>query len=199
MKNFLTTFKNLSNLINSINIIKFNSLKTIKLPIYIFIVLIMSSCSNLDSDLFNKSNSKSQPAPQLTKKTPKPYDKELLELVNKERAKKSLSPLTLNKSLNKLATLKANDMAQNKYFDHNSKKLGTPFQMMKKEKIKYRTAGENIARGQKNPEEVMVSWMNSKGHRANILNPKFQEMGIGLDEYGFYNWSQLFIGNKINK
>ena len=61
--------------------------------------------------------------------------------------------------------------------------------------IRYYNAGENIAWGQQSPEEVMQAWMNSEGHRANILNPKFTKLGIGhtTDAAGRQYWSQLFI------
>ncbi len=119
----------------------------------------------------------------------------ILKLVNEERQKKGVAPLKLNKTLNDTTLKKSNDMAVNKYFSHNSKKLGTPFDLMKKNGVKYRIAGENIAMGQKNPREVMKSWMNSKGHRENILNSKFTEMGISRDSYNKNIWTQHFIGN----
>ena len=64
-------------------------------------------------------------------------------------------------------------MINKNYFDHTSPTYGSPFDMMKKFGISYRTAGENIAKGQRTPQEVMNSWMNSSGHRANILNSSF--------------------------
>ncbi|MGL4687618.1 MAG: CAP domain-containing protein [Fusobacteriaceae bacterium] len=119
----------------------------------------------------------------------------ILALINKERTNAGVHPLALNKNLNKLATIKSNDMSTNNYFSHNSQNLGSPFNMIKKNKIKYLTAGENIAKGQKTSEEVVNSWMSSHGHRKNILNPKFHEMGISRDSYNKNIWTQLFIGN----
>ena len=74
--------------------------------------------------------------------------------------------------------------------------LGNPFEMIKNNGVSYRTAGENIAKGQKTPEEVMNAWMNSPGHRANILNPDFTKLGLGVakDSNGTLYWSQMFIG-----
>ena len=82
------------------------------------------------------------------------------------------------------------------YFDHTSPTYGSPFDMMKKFNISYNTAGENIAMGQKTPSEVMNSWMNSSGHRANILNSTYTELGVGIqkDSNGTIYWTQMFIG-----
>jgi len=98
--------------------------------------------------------------------------------------------------LTAIANEKARDMAENNYFSHTSPTYGSPFQMLQQYGIRYRTAGENIAAGQKTPEEVMNSWMNSSGHRANILNPAYTEIGIGYfagGSYGSY-WTELFTG-----
>ncbi|WP_455541844.1 CAP domain-containing protein [Intestinibacter sp.] len=121
---------------------------------------------------------------------------EVLNLVNKERVAKGLKPLTLNKELSKVATIKSKDMIDNNYFDHTSPTYGSPFDMMKAFNISYKTAGENIAMGQKTPSEVMNAWMNSSGHRANILNANFTELGVGIykDAKGSIYWTQMFIG-----
>lgn len=118
----------------------------------------------------------------------------VLELVNKERAKFGLTALLINPQLNELAQIRSNDMYENKYFSHNSPVYGTPFDLIRSYNIKYMTAGENIAKGQKTPEKVVKSWMNSEGHRKNILNPKFEEMGISRDSYDENIWTQIFIG-----
>ena len=80
----------------------------------------------------------------------------------------------------------------NNYFAHESPSLGTPFEMMKSFGISYKSAGENIARGQKSPKEVVDGWMNSSGHRANILNKSYTHIGVGYVENGRY-WTQMFI------
>lgn len=120
---------------------------------------------------------------------------QVVNLVNAERAKAGLAPLKANTSLSNVAKVKAEDMRDNKYFSHTSPKYGSPFDMMKSFGIKYSTAGENIAAGQKNPEEVMKGWMNSPGHRANILSSNFTEIGVGLAKGGSYGtyWVQMFI------
>ncbi|MFT8322344.1 MAG: CAP domain-containing protein [Bacillus sp. (in: firmicutes)] len=121
------------------------------------------------------------------------YEKQVVELTNKERAKNGLAALQLDTELSKVARAKSQDMSTNKYFDHNSPTYGSPFDMMKKFGISYKSAGENIAQGQKTPEEVVQAWMNSEGHRANILSNKFTHIGVGYVENGNY-WTQQFIG-----
>ena len=121
---------------------------------------------------------------------------EVLNLVNKERKANGLKPLTLNKELSNVANIKSRDMIEKGYFDHTSPTYGSPFDMMKKFNISYNTAGENIAMGQKTPSEVMNSWMNSSGHRANILNSTYTELGVGIqkDSNATIYWTQMFIG-----
>lgn len=121
---------------------------------------------------------------------------QVLQLVNKERSKQGLKSLTLSKELTSIANTKAKDMAVNRYFDHRSPTYGTPFEMLQKFGVKYKSAGENIAAGQKTPAQVMESWMNSSGHRANILNKSYTELGVGFYQGGSYDtyWVQLFVG-----
>lgn len=121
------------------------------------------------------------------------FEKEVVELTNKERAKNGLKALTLDNELSKVAKVKSRDMSTNNYFDHTSPTYGSPFDMMKQFGITYKAAGENIAKGQKTPEEVVNAWMNSEGHRANILSDKFTHIGVGYVENGNY-WTQQFIG-----
>lgn len=121
---------------------------------------------------------------------------EVLKLVNAERSKQGLKALTLSSTLTSVANVKAKDMAVHKYFSHNSPTYGTPFEMLQKFGVKYKTAGENIAGGQKTPAQVMQTWMNSSGHKANILSSKYTELGVGYyagGSYGTY-WVQLFVG-----
>lgn len=121
---------------------------------------------------------------------------DVLQLVNKERAKQGLKSLTLSTNLTSIANTKAKDMAVNKYFSHTSPTYGSPFQMLQHFGVSYRSAGENIAAGQRTPQEVMTAWMNSSGHRANILNSSYTELGVGYYKGGSYGteWVQLFIG-----
>ena len=87
-------------------------------------------------------------------------------------------------------------MAVNRYFSHQSPTYGSPFDMLKKFGVSYRSAGENIAAGQRTPQEVMNAWMNSSGHRANILNKNYTELGVGYYKGGSYGhyWVQTFVG-----
>lgn len=117
--------------------------------------------------------------------------KQIVDLVNKERAAAGLSPVSALDSLNKVAAAKATDMRTNNYFSHTSPTYGSPFDMMATFGITYRAAGENIAMGQKSPQEVMTAWMNSEGHRANILSANFNYIGVGYDNN---YWVQEFIG-----
>ncbi len=124
------------------------------------------------------------------------FQNQVVQLVNQERAANGLKALTVNSSLTKTATLKSQDMAKLNYFDHQSPTYGSPFDMMKQYGISYRAAGENIAMGQTSPQQVMQGWMNSPGHRANILNASFTQIGVGIarNAQGRYYWTQQFIG-----
>ncbi|MGG2482284.1 CAP domain-containing protein [Brevibacillus borstelensis] len=119
------------------------------------------------------------------------FAREVANLVNQERAKAGLAPLAYDAALEKVALAKAADMDQNNYFDHNSPTYGSPFDMMKRFGVSYMTAGENIAMGQRSAEEVMQQWMNSDGHRKNIMNPNFTKIGVGYQN-GY--WVQEFTG-----
>lgn len=121
------------------------------------------------------------------------YENKVLELVNVERAKQGLKALQMDESVRKVARLKSEDMRKNNYFDHTSPTYGSPFDMLKKFGISYSSAGENIAQGYRTPEQVVTGWMNSPGHRANILNASFTHLGVGYDSNGHY-WTQMFIG-----
>jgi uncharacterized YkwD family protein len=122
------------------------------------------------------------------------FEQKVVDLVNQEREKQGLKPLTLNKKLSDVARTKSKDMVDKGYFDHNSPTYGSPFDMMKQFGIEYTTAGENIAKGQQSPEDVMNAWMNSDGHRKNILNPDFTEIGVGYVKGDTTYWTQQFIG-----
>ena len=122
-----------------------------------------------------------------------PQEAAVVELVNQQRAAYGLQPLTISAELCKKARMKSQDMAQNRYFDHNSPTYGSPFDMMRSLGISYRSAGENIAMGYATAQAVMQGWMNSEGHRANILSANFTTIGVGYVANGNY-WTQWFIG-----
>ena len=121
------------------------------------------------------------------------FEHEVIRLVNEQRAKNGLKALTANWELSRVARYKSQDMVDNRYFSHTSPSYGTPFQMIKAFGLTYRTAGENIAYGQRTPQAVVNAWMNSSGHRANILNASYTQIGVGYVSSGHY-WTQMFIG-----
>ena len=128
-----------------------------------------------------------------TSSTVTSYEQEVIRLVNEIRVQNGLGRLTYDWELGRVARYKSQDMRDNRYFSHTSPVYGTPFQMIRSFGITYRTAGENIARGQASPQAVVNAWMNSSGHRANILNASFTQIGVGYVADGHY-WTQMFIG-----
>ena len=113
--------------------------------------------------------------------------------MNEIRQQNGLKPLTENWELSRVARYKSQDMLDNRYFSHTSPTYGSPFQMIKAFGLSYRTAGENIAKGYASPQAVVNGWMNSSGHRANILNVSYTQIGIGYVAQGNY-WTQMFVG-----
>ena len=124
------------------------------------------------------------------------YARRVLELVNAERAKQGLSPLQWHDGLANIAYAHSKDMHDRQFFSHNNPDGQTPFDRIKAYGLSYRRAAENIAAGQKTPEEVMQGWMNSSGHRANILDPNLTSLGVGYYKgsvgYQTY-WTQVFM------
>ncbi|MCA0987666.1 CAP domain-containing protein [Guptibacillus algicola] len=121
------------------------------------------------------------------------FEQEVVNLTNAEREKAGLPALKVDTELSKVAEAKSEDMKANNYFAHNSPTYGSPFEMMDQFGVEYRTAGENIAKGQQTPEAVVNAWMNSEGHRKNIMNESFTHIGVGHVEEGNI-WTQQFIG-----
>lgn len=121
------------------------------------------------------------------------FENEVIRLVNEIRVKNGLNTFTADWELSRVARYKSQDMKDNNYFSHTSPVYGSPFNMMKNFGISYKTAAENIAKGQKSPQAVVNAWMNSSGHRANILNASFKKIGVGYVASGNY-WTQMFIG-----
>ncbi|WP_337099299.1 CAP domain-containing protein [Paenibacillus sp. YIM B09110] len=119
------------------------------------------------------------------------FEQEVLKLVNAQRQSAGLGALSMDAKLANMAMVKAKDMFDNNYFDHNSPTYGSPFDMMRQFGITYQYAGENIAKGQPTPQQVMNDWMNSPGHRANILKSSFTKIGVA---YYKGEWVQEFIG-----
>lgn len=117
---------------------------------------------------------------------------QVVALVNKERAAAGLNPLTINESAMSAALVRAKEIRQS--FSHTRPNGSSFSTALKEQGVSYRGSGENIAYGQRSPEEVMKAWMNSSGHRANILNEKYTSIGVGCyEQNGTLYWAQLFI------
>ena len=140
----------------------------------------------------NKPGSNNSDSNTSGQQTQEAYIKQVVELVNQEREKSGLNALSVNNKAANAAAVRAKEIVSS--FSH-TRPDGTSFaSALKDQNISYRYAGENIAWGQKTPEEVVNAWMNSKGHRENILNSRFTSIGVGLYEHnGTYYWCQLFI------
>lgn len=121
------------------------------------------------------------------------YVKQVVELVNKERNKNGLASLTMDSELNRAAAVRAKETAQS--FSHTRPNGSSCFTALDEIGYSYSSAGENIAMGQSSPSEVVNAWMNSEGHRANILNSSFTKIGVGCHSNGStLYWSQFFAG-----
>ena len=122
-------------------------------------------------------------------------EKEILELINNERANNGLNPLQIDDDLQNIVRIKAQDMVDNDYFAHESPTYGSPFEMMKSNQITYRTAGENIA-GNSDNKKAVEAWMNSESHKNNILNNSYNYTGIAVVSSSKYGkiFVQMFIG-----
>ena len=119
------------------------------------------------------------------------YVNEVLRLVNKHRASNGLSPVSLDNAISSAADIRAKEIVRS--FSHTRPDGRSCFSVLSDSGISYNGAGENIAYGQDNPEEVMTAWMNSEGHRANILNGSFTKLGVGVySSGGTVYWVQLF-------
>lgn len=120
---------------------------------------------------------------------------EVFNLINEQRTKNGLSALKIDSEVQNVARIKAQDMVNNNYFSHTSPTYGSPFDMLNSFKVSYKTAGENIA-GNSSNSAAVTAWMNSSGHKANILNSSFNYTGIGVVKGSKYGkiYVQMFIG-----
>jgi len=120
---------------------------------------------------------------------------EVIRLVNAERDKYGLPALEKNWEVSRIARMKSQDMIDNKYFSHNSPTYGSPFNMLENFGLRFSSGAENIALGQRTASEVMKTWMESPGHRANILSRTVTHIGVGAAKSanGTLYWTQLFI------
>jgi uncharacterized YkwD family protein/spore coat assembly protein SafA len=123
------------------------------------------------------------------------YEQQVFTLCNQIRRQNGLPALTMNWQLERMARIKSQDMRDKHYFSHQSPTYGSPFTMMKSFGIYFTYAGENIAAGQPDPKSVVNSWMASPGHRANILNKNYTQIGVGYASGGSYGtyWTEDFI------
>lgn len=122
------------------------------------------------------------------------FEQQVVELVNVERQKAGLPALKIDSAISNVARTKSKDMAVNNYFAHQSPTYGSAGDMLTKFGIKWNAWGENIASGQRTPEAVVTAWMNSPGHRANILSSNFGRIGVGYvtNSNGTPYWTQVF-------
>ncbi|SES09731.1 CAP domain-containing protein [Psychrobacillus sp. OK032] len=118
---------------------------------------------------------------------------QVVDLTNQERAKAGLKALQIDTKLTQSAQAKSQDMKNKNYFSHTSPTYGSPFEQMKSFGVSYKSAAENIAKGQRSATEVVKAWMASPGHKKNIMNPSYTHIGVGLSDSGYY-WTQQFIG-----
>ncbi|OJU16840.1 MAG: hypothetical protein BGN88_08100 [Clostridiales bacterium 43-6] len=123
------------------------------------------------------------------------FEKEVIRLINAERTNRGLMALQTNWELSRVARYKSQDMIDKNYFSHTSPTYGSPFTMMQNFGLKFSGAAENIAYGQRTAQEVVTAWMNSSGHRANILSASFTHTGVGAAKKanGTLYWTQMFM------
>lgn len=123
------------------------------------------------------------------------FTQRVVDLTNRERSIRGLPPLTVKYGLQYAAEKRSTDMIVRGYFDHIDPSGRDPFWVLRQHGMRYATAGENIAMGQRSPEDVVRDWMNSPGHRANILNPQFGAIGVSAVQNsatGQIYWTQIF-------
>lgn len=142
----------------------------------------------------SSNNNSSSNASTTTSSSMNANEKEVFDLINQQRINNGLSALKLDEEVQRVARIKAQDMVDNNYFAHESPTYGTPFQMLTNFKISYKAAGENIA-GNSSNSGAVTAWMNSSGHKANILNGNYNYTGIGVVSSNKYGkiYVQMFI------
>ncbi len=154
----------------------------------------LQNSGSQSSDILTGERSASQVAPTST--TNQNFINRVLELTNTERSKLGLSPLTLNTQLLNAAENHSQNMALQDFFSHTGKDGSSFTSRITTTGYKFSAAAENIAAGSSTPEQVVSSWMNSSGHRTNILNPNLKEIGIGYyflaNDTGTENWNHYW-------
>ncbi|HTL39592.1 MAG TPA: CAP domain-containing protein [Methylomirabilota bacterium] len=124
---------------------------------------------------------------------------DILNLANHDRSDKGLSPLSLNPVLSLAALAKAQDMINNRYFAHTSPEGVNPWYWFRALGYKYTYAGENLAAGFTDPNDLENSWMNSPDHRANILSPFYGDVGLAVVKENNVNIIVELFGSKANQ
>jgi len=124
------------------------------------------------------------------------FPQQVFELINQERAAFELAPLAADVRLAAAAQAHSEDMAANDFMSHTGSNGSSPFDRMHAAGYEYTSAGENVAAGYSTPASVVAAWMDSPGHRANILRESFEQMGVGFAEaagtrYTYY-WTVAF-------
>ncbi len=122
-------------------------------------------------------------------------EQEVCNLINQQRTNQGLAALKIDTEVQRVARIKAQEMVDKNYISHTSPTYGSPFDMLNSFKITYKTAGENIA-GNSSNSAAVTGWMNSSGHKANILNSQYQYTGIGVVSGSKYGkiYVQIFVG-----
>ncbi len=143
----------------------------------------------------NNNSGSSSSGSQTTTSSMDSNEKEVFDLINTQRTNYGLTALEVDEEVQRVAKIKAQDMVDNNYFSHQSPIYGSPFAMLNSFEVSYQTAGENIA-GNSTNSGAVTAWMNSSGHKANILNSSFNYTGIGVVSSSKYGkiYVQLFIG-----
>ena len=171
-------------------------MKTKVITLVLVAVLVLSSTSALALEMTNNEtkNTNTSKTTSSAKASNSNYERKVVQLVNIEREKNGLKALSFDSSISNVARTKSRDMADNNYFAHNSPTYGSAGNMLEKSGISLTLWGENIASGQYTPEDVVRGWMNSTGHRANILSPNFTKIGVGYatNSNGTPYWTQMF-------
>ncbi len=123
------------------------------------------------------------------------FESQVFELINQRRAENGVAPLEKDNHLREAAYLHSKDMADNNFMSHTGSDGSSFSTRIRRTAFAGSPGGENVASGQRTPEQVMEAWMNSSGHRRNILNAQFRYVGVGVHEggrYGSYSWTQVF-------
>jgi uncharacterized protein YkwD len=129
-----------------------------------------------------------------TQASPPSLGEEVLRLTNAAREKQGLTPLRLNEALTKAAQAHADDMAKKGYFSHEAPDGTDMVVRIDRVGYRYRGIAENIAMGQRSPQQAVDGWLKSPGHRRNMLNASYRDLGVGIskDGKGVLRWVQVF-------